>query len=98
MGMKSSSIRINISSIFAGLLAFTCSANSYSGMIHEAVMRGNLDEVQNLLSQDPKLINSKTDAGETLLQLATRFNRQEVVDHLIQQGAHAQKSEIPSSF
>lgn len=58
-----------------------------SSPIHDAAQRGNLELLDKLLRDDPKLVSSKNSAGETPLFEAVRKPRLDVVDLLLSNGA-----------
>lgn len=57
--------------------------------IWEAAMNGNTEDVQDILAQDPSLLNANSADGWTALHLAAHFNRLETMEFLLKQGADA---------
>ena len=55
--------------------------------IHEAVEKGNLEEVKALIKQNPDLVKAVNEAGRTPLHLACRGTHMDVVDFLLEKGA-----------
>ena len=73
---------------FLSMLVFlvgTCCVNAMPD-IHFHAKDGRLEQVKELLSKDPNLINAKEKWGDTPLHWAVRTGRTEVVHFLVEQG------------
>jgi len=57
--------------------------------IWEAAMNGNTEDVQQILAQDPSMLNAGSADGWTALHLAAHFNRLDTMKFLLEQGADA---------
>ena len=55
--------------------------------IHDAVSSCDLKQVQDLIRQDPPVVNLRDAEGKTPLHVAVRTGRTEIVGHLIDRGA-----------
>ena len=58
-----------------------------AGEIHDAVKRGNINRVKELLSEDPGLLNSKDQKGFTPLHTAVTAGKPDILMYLIEKGA-----------
>lgn len=73
--------------LFCCLSGLVCSVRA--GLIHDAVVKGDVDKVRALLDQDPRLIEARTQdqEGETPLHDAARWERKDIVQLLLERGA-----------
>ncbi len=72
--------------VMALMACFALSA-APADQIHEAVEKGNLEEVKALIKQNPDLVKAVNEAGRTPLHLACRGTHMDVVDFLLEKGA-----------
>jgi len=73
--------------LFAGLVFTGCTIQTPPELA-EAIRDGNINKVQSMLEENPKLLNSKySPEGETLLHWAVRRGNKELVELLITNGA-----------
>lgn len=65
-----------------------------AGKIHDAVVWGKLDEVAQLISEDPSCVNARGEHGYTPLNLAIMEGNKNIVEFLLANGAdvHARHS------
>lgn len=61
-----------------------------SGKLRDLAIKGKLDQLKQLLANDPSLLNKRGSHGRTFLFEAVRKNRQQVVSWLLDQGADVQ--------
>lgn len=80
MSLKQSTVFVLIFSIFIGSL--------FSQEIQEAAKTGNLDKVNQLLHNDPDLLNHRDQRNKTALHFACQNGHFEVVKLLVEKGAN----------
>lgn len=68
-------------------LAVVFCASAFSDPIHDAARKGDLKKVQEILSQNPKAINTQDNNGDTPLHLAALHGQYKVAQALIAAGA-----------
>jgi ankyrin repeat protein len=76
--------RHNVVCLFVFALLVT---TAQAGEIHDAAARGDMAAIQQLLQQDPGLVQSKDDRDCTSLHFAADSGRLEVVELLLERGA-----------
>ena len=69
------------------LLFFTLTSLSQPHEIHQAAQKGELAKVEELLKQNPQLVNARDETGRTPLHWAARGIHLDVIKLLIQNGA-----------
>jgi ankyrin repeat protein len=69
------------------LLTLALTGFAYCGEIQDAVENGDAETVKALLEANPNLVNTKTEDGDTLLQLAALSGHEDVVRLLLRNGA-----------
>jgi len=68
------------------LFAITWSSIAYCGPIHDAAARGDLAKVKALLKDNPELVSSRDNWGDTPLDMAVRYRHKDVVKLLLAKG------------
>ena len=56
-------------------------------LIHGALIRGNLAQIQRLITEDPAVMEIRAWLGRTPLLRAARYDHAEIVEYLLDQGA-----------
>jgi ankyrin repeat protein len=69
------------------LIVLTCSIPAVCGEIHDAAKAGDLAKVKALLTDNPGLVNEKTEIGWTPLHTAAFCGHKDVVELLLAKGA-----------
>lgn len=70
-----------------GVIILLAAGLGLAGEIHDAARQGDLDAVKALLASDPALIESRLEDGKTVLHAAAYVGQNEIVRHLVQNGA-----------
>jgi ankyrin repeat protein len=65
------------------LIVLVWSIPAYCSEIHDAVAAGDLAKVKALLKDNPDLISSRNNAGQTPLHLATEYGYRDIVELLL---------------
>jgi len=68
-------------------LVLSVSLTVFAGEIHDACQVGDLTKVENLLKEDPSLLQAKTEEGKSPLHMATGWGQVEIVEYLLSVGA-----------
>jgi ankyrin repeat protein len=76
--------------LFAVVLFITlaCSAPASCGEIHDAAEKGDLQKVEALLKDNPKLVSIRNDTGQTPLHYAAIFGRKDMAALLLAHNAN----------
>jgi hypothetical protein len=65
------------------LIALVCNIPSFCGEIHYTAEVGDLTKVKALLKDNPELVSSKGDVGETPLHVAAKYCGKDMVELLL---------------
>jgi ankyrin repeat protein len=79
--------RKKVKRILLFLILLICFLPAWSEDIHDAVIKGDIILVKNLLEKNPKLVNSRGKLDRTPLHLAAQEGNQELVELLLDKGA-----------